>query len=302
MACLSRGFLLPGLRSVTAAPRSALPNLSASRAPFSTTILRFQKTAAESIARRAKPPAPSPKNNAPRAPAQQAAPSRYAFIKSLASKSTPTTLYEGPSHFWFYFGCWSSGLSIAAWSLTTGPGVMNQPEGVPRWVGLAFGASYMLLMAMGFYLISKTPNIVKTIRLIPNAVNTGQPQLEVTVKRMFPFLTPKVVVANIDNVSLKSRFSLPDAYVPHLKRLELQRQEEEKQKALQKFDMEHILTMPFRRLGRAFVGLFQGVRAAWTDMGMGFISVDGKAYKVDITQGFAHDGFRTLEKLVRIVG
>jgi hypothetical protein len=35
-------------------------------------------------------------------------------------------------------------------------------------------------------------------------------------------------------------------------------------------------------------------------MGYGMIKVDGKQYKVDVTKGFAHDGFRTLEKLVDI--
>ena len=95
------------------------------------------------------------------------APSRYAFIKSLATKQTPTLLYEAPSHFWFYFGCWTSGVSIVAWTALTGPSVVHQPEGVPQWVGITFGASYVLLGAMGFYLLSKTPNIVSSIRVLP---------------------------------------------------------------------------------------------------------------------------------------
>ena len=45
---------------------------------------------------------------------------------------------------------------------------------------------------------------------------------------------------------------------------------------------------------------FAGVRSAWTDMGFGVIKVDGKDYKVDVTKGFAHDGFRTLERVVTI--
>jgi len=46
--------------------------------------------------------------------------------------------------------------------------------------------------------------------------------------------------------------------------------------------------------------MFRGVRAAWTDMGFGVITVDGKDYKVDVTKGFAHDGFRTLERIVTV--
>lgn len=259
---------------------------------------------------------------APRAPPAKPSsstigPTRYAFIKSLATKPTPTILYEGPSHFWFYFGCWSSGLSILTWTVLTGPTVVDQPEGVPSWVGYVYGATYVLLGAMGFYLISKTPGIVHRIRIMPPAALTTKsvgakaadsaapaaatsPRMEVTVKRMLPFLSPKVITADLENVILKSRFSLPEEYVPQLKRLEAQRAEEARISAQFKFDKEHLLTMPFRKIGRGFLGFFQGVRAAWTDMGYGVIKVDGKAYKVDVTQGFAHDGFKTLERLVPI--
>lgn len=161
---------------------------------------------------------------------------------------------------------------------------------------------------MGLYLITKTPNIVGRIRVLPaqaaqiakSASGPSPLQMEVTVKRMLPLLNPKVITTNIDNISLKSRFSLPDQYVPELKRLEAERTAEAQQKALRKFDMEHLFTMPFRRMGRVLGNMFYGVKAAWTDMGYAIIEVDGKKYKVDVTQGFAHDGFRTLEKIVEI--
>lgn len=237
------------------------------------------------------------------------APSRYAFIKSLAAKQSPTIIYEAPPQFWFYFGCWTSGLSILAWTALTGPNSIHQPEGIPQWVGYVFGTSYVLLGAMGFFLISKTPNIVSTIRFMPypkaTATNravgsTAAPKLEFTIKRMLPIFQPKVFTAELENVKLKSRFSLPEEYLPQLRRLELQRAEEARQAELHKFDMNHLLTMPFRRIGRLFASFFRGVRAAWTDMGYKIIKVDGKEYKVDVSSGFAHDNFRTLERLVMI--
>lgn len=242
--------------------------------------------------------------------------SRYAFIKSLASKPTPTTLYEGPSHFWFYFGCWSSGLSILAWTALTAPSATRQPEGVAPWVGYTFGASYILLGSMGLYLITKTPNIVARIRVlpvvqaprlaptgavaavVPTTPATSSPlQMEVTVKRMLPLLSPKILTTPIENVTLTTRFSLPESLVPELQR---RAAAEKAAKAQRKFDMEHLMTMPFRQFGRALAAMFNGIKAAWTDMGYGVMRVDGKMYKVDVTKGFAHDGFRTLEKLVEI--
>lgn len=302
MASFSRGLLLPGLRPTFT--RAILPELPFFRSRLFTTSLPF-RAAPRAAKLPTKPPASSPKTPLPSAGLP---PSRYAFLKTLATKSTPTVLYEGPSHFWFYFGCWSSGLFILGWTAATGPSVMRQPDDVAQWVGVVFGVTYVLLVAMAYYLISKTPNIVNTIRLIPRqaagqSVRPGTtfpaPQMEVTIKRMLPFLQPKVVTTDLDKVVLETRLSLPDEFVPQLRRLERKREEEARQAELRKYDMDHIMTMPFRRAGRMFSGMFNGIRSAWTDMGFGVIKVDGKEYKVDVTRGFAHDGFRTLERILQ---
>ncbi|KAK7418815.1 hypothetical protein QQX98_003677 [Neonectria punicea] len=299
MATLARGLCLSGLRPL--APRA---EFAAVRSRFFTTSLRLR--AAQPAIKATRAPAAAPSRHIPNATtvASSVAPSRYAFIKNLATKPTPTILYEGPSHFWFYFGCWSSGITILSWTALTAPTAMTQPEGVPQWVGYVFGASYLLLGSMGLYLITKTPNIVGGIRVLPvhgsKLAGNSPLQMEITVKRMVPLLEPKVITTMLDKVTLTSRFSLPEQYVPELKRLEAQRAEETRRKALRKFDMEHLFTMPFRQVGRGFKGMFNGIKSAWTDMGYGVMKVDGKHYKVDVTKGFAHDGFRTLEKLVDI--
>ncbi|KAK0389251.1 hypothetical protein NLU13_2826 [Sarocladium strictum] len=228
----------------------------------------------------------------------------YAFVKSLAGKTTPTTLYEGPSHFWFYFGCWSSGITILSWTALTGPSLIANPGELPTWITVTYAASYVILCAMGFYLISRTHNLVSLIRVLPAQATAakGTPnalQMEVTVKSMVPFIKPRVIVTDAANATLRSRFSLPEDLVPALRRQALEK-EKEAQKEQHKFDMNHLMTMPFRKIGRAFRAMFNGVRGAWTDMGFGKMKIEGKEYKVDVTNGFAHDGFRTLEKLVPV--
>lgn len=302
MASFSRGLFLPGLRQ-SFSSRAILPELPVFKSRFFSTGTRLCAAAPKA------PKSPASRVPKPTLSKTGIAPSRYAFIKSLATKPTPTMLYEAPSHFWFYFGCWSSGLFLLGWTALTARTTMDQPEGVAPWVGYVFGFCYVLLVAMAFFLLSKTPNVVQTIRLVPrqaaasatgaSSTVNGQAQLEVTVKSMVPFMRSKVVTADLDKVAMQSRFSLPEEFVPELKRLELKRQQEEAKKALWKFDMEHILTMPFRRVGRVIRRIFVGMRSAWTDMGFGVIEVNGKAYKVDVTEGYAHDGFRTLEKLVQ---
>ncbi|KAM4060235.1 hypothetical protein HRG_002162 [Hirsutella rhossiliensis] len=309
MASLARRLLFPCGRQSFLRPR---PRLQAAVEPQATSATRFFTTSLRLRAAAPKSAKPLPRVSKAKAPAaspapaaaQQAttlAPSRYAFIKHLATKPTPTLLYEAPSHFWFYFGCWTSGLTLISWTVFTGPTVVNQPEGVPKWVGVVYGVAYVLLGCMGFYLISKTPNIVGSIRVLPAASGAASgPVLEVSVKRMMPLLAPKVMTASLDKVALKSRFSLPDEYVPELKRLEHQRTEKARRAELRRIDVANLLTMPFRRMGRGLVNMFRGVKAAWTDLGLGLIRVDGKEFKVDVMRGFSHDGFRTLERLVKI--
>lgn len=234
-------------------------------------------------------------------PAATLAPSRYAVLKQLVTKPTPTTLYEAPSHFWLYFGCWSAGLSLIAWTVLTASTVVNQPDGVPRWVCAVYGVSYVFLNSMGFYLIGKTANIVASIRMLPAAAGTGAvPRLEVRLKRMVPLLTPKTVSASLDKVALKSRFSMPEEHLSEMKRFELMRRYARRREAQRRHDMSHLLTLPLRRLLRGLAGLFYGTKSAWTDSGLRIIRVDGRQYRVDVTGGFAHDGFRTLERLVKI--
>ncbi|KAG5977464.1 hypothetical protein E4U56_007767 [Claviceps arundinis] len=323
MASFARGFSLLPCRHL--APRSVGPirffTSSLARlktppvAPSNVTASINLRTVSQRYLSSSKKPATA---------AAAAQVSRYAFIKRLATKQTPTVLYEAPSHFWFYFGCWSSGLVILAWAFLSGPFVIKQPEGIPQWVSVVYGTAYLFLCAMALITVFKTHNIVNTIRLLPpvsvgtstsNTAVSAAPaataaaaaaaaagmaplQLEITVKRMMPLLSPKTFTTSLDGVSLQSRFSIPSEYVPELKRLELRKQEEQRRKELHEYDIQHGMTMAFRRLGRALVSMFKGVRAAWTNMGFGHIKVDGKNYKVDVTDGYAHDEFRTLERLV----
>lgn len=231
-------------------------------------------------------------------------PSRYAFIKALATKPTPTLLYEAPSHFWFYFGCWSSAIFMLGWTAVTAAPVLHMPDGTAAWVSYPLIFAYVLFIAMAGYLISRTPNIVGSIRLVPRPgpARTGTsyppPQMEISVKRMVPFMRPKVLRADLEKVALQSRFSLPNEYVPELRRVERRREAEAAERALRRADMDRLLTMPFRRMGRSLAQIFGGMKSALTGSGFGEIKVDGKIYKVDVTRGYAHDRFKTLERVL----
>ena len=327
MASLTKGLFYPPIRPLIR-PQHILSQLSSSQLPsaqprlFTTSFLRLAVQPATKTSQTSKSSNPSPQTAGRAAPPSQ---SSYGLVKNLAAKPSPTTLYEGASPFWFYFGCWSTGLPILAWTALTNPGVIAQPLGTPDWITYVIDGAYVLLAGMGFTILYRTFNIVKSIRVIPEApkvttrpapvpapaatlpVATGRAtpgpaalKVEVTVHRTLPFLSPRVITTDLKNVSLKSRFSLPEAYAPGLRGGEQQRQAEARKRELAKFDKEHLLTMPFRKVGRGFAAMFNGVRAAWTDMGYGVIRVDGKEFKVNVVKGFAHDGFRTLERLVPV--
>ncbi|KAG9257310.1 uncharacterized protein F5Z01DRAFT_648446 [Emericellopsis atlantica] len=321
MASFCRGLFQPGLQPLFRPAQS----FSSPRSILLRDILKARPSA-RAYASKAKVPPQAPKSqpakSIPKAqPARTAAPppTSYGLLRTLAAKSKPTVLYEGPSHFWFRTACWTSGLTLIAWAALTGPSWwVPHLEGFAAWINWVYNISYILFAGMGFFLILKTRGIVSMIRLVPQtstqtvraapvgAATTGlpattasTPKLEVSVNNSLPFLKPKKIVTDIDKVSLKTRFSLPKEMVPELSRQHAL-EAEEKAKALKKYDMEHLFTMPFRKIGRGFSGFFRATRSAWTDMGYGVINVDGKQYRVNIERGFALDGFKTLERLVPV--
>ncbi|MBE3050081.1 hypothetical protein IMZ48_47790 [Candidatus Bathyarchaeota archaeon] len=247
-------------------------------------------------------------------PAKPAAPSRtpalpgtaYGYIKQLAQRGSPTTLYEAPSHAWMKFGSWSTALFSFAYGGYTMSFYFSPPPGLAWWVGPSYSIIGIAFATVGTVFLLRTSGIVKTVRALPEmkggAGMTPRLNLEVTVKSTLPFVKPAVLVVPCGDVALKSRIVAPMEFMSPLEKVERKKEEAVAKENKRKYEMAHLFTAPFRHAGRGARSAIRGTTQLFTGGGFGSLNVDGKSYRLDVTNAWMLDEGRALDRLVRVVG
>jgi hypothetical protein len=83
-------------------------------------------------------------------------------------------------------------------------------------------------------------------------------------------------------------------------KLMLKAWEEEKKKAERQYELDHIMTAPFRHAGRGMKTAIQGMTRALTKDGFANVSVGKGKYKIDAKSGWFLDDGRALDRLVHV--
>lgn len=295
------------------APRQAA-NLSLPRTFRSLAPLRAAKKPQKPILSGAKP---APKQ----APARNAAPARtapvaktttttgppttaYAYIKQLASRGAPTTLYEAPSHAWMKFGSWSTALFCFSYAGYTITFYTNPPAGLAWWVGPAYCAISVAFALVGTAFLLRTNGIVKSIRAIPAepASQLARVNLEVAVKSTLPLVKPRVMVMPVADVALKSRIVAPAEFLTRAEESDRRKEEARAKEEKRKYEMAHLFSAPFRHAARGARSAFRGAAQLFTGSGFGTLKVGGSTYRLDVTNAWMLDEGRALDRLVKVVG
>ncbi|KAL2111935.1 hypothetical protein VUR80DRAFT_9047 [Thermomyces stellatus] len=241
----------------------------------------------------------------PASPATVALPgTAYGYIKQLAQRGTPTTLYEAPSHTWMKLGSWSTSLfcfSYAGYTLTF---YLNPPPGLAWWVGPSYSVIAIAFALVGTTFLLRTNGIVKTIRALPEAGSQVAPRvnMEVTVKSTLPFVRPKVIVAPCTDVAMKSRIVADPEFLTPLEKVEKKKEEAREREARRKYEMAHLFSAPFRHAWRGAKSAARGMRQLFTGSGFGTLKVNGASYRLDVTNAWMLDDGRALDRLVKVVG
>ncbi|PKS10254.1 hypothetical protein jhhlp_002004 [Lomentospora prolificans] len=248
-----------------------------------------------------------------KAPLKNTNPSTYAFVKQLAQKSTPTVLYEAPSHAWMKLGSWMTAIfcfSYAGYNITI---YTSPPEGLSWWVGKSYSIIAIAMACMGTYWLLKSKNIIKTIRALPTAQQvaagaTGPRaavpplNLEITVKRMLPLMKPRVLVMPYTDATMVARIVAPAEYLTPIERVEKKRAEERERAEKRKYELSHIWSAPFRHLGRGTRSAWAGLKQSLTGSGFATLKANGDEFRLDISNAWMLDEGKALERLVRVVG
>ncbi|OIW33453.1 hypothetical protein CONLIGDRAFT_628349 [Coniochaeta ligniaria NRRL 30616] len=259
----------------------------------------------------AKPkPAPKPiPSTTTRAP-----PPSPAYAALLASKSTPTLLYEAPNQFWFTFSAFNAGafcLSYVAVQYYTI--FLNTPQGLAWWVPHGYAVICGFMAVIGFYWMRWPSRIVRSLSAVPIAPakgGNGSPaglQLEIATKRWVPFLPLK-----------KTRYNLEEVHVPApvaslvyaasgkaglerlspAEQLRLARIEEERKAKARQYEIDHIMTAPFRHFARGVKAAVRGMARALTREGFAKIRVKKSELKLDVKGGWFLDEGKALDRLI----
>ncbi|EPE03489.1 hypothetical protein F503_06662 [Ophiostoma piceae UAMH 11346] len=263
------------------------------------------------------------------------------YAEQLGLRSAPTLLYEAPSHTWYRFITISLGVTFITYSVLNYWDIyLNAPKDILWWVPYAFAGICAFMAAFGAYMFRGTHGIVRTIQAVPTAriqqlcgnsaasqaaaiiknagltPETAPIVLELKVGRMVPVLPPRKRYVLPGALTLPTRlasaglsesatgaFGAKPAAVASLKdRVLSRRAEEERKRTAREYEMNHLMTAPFRHAGQGASTAWKHVMRAFSHEGFmrATEQTTGKRHKIDITGGWALDNGRALDRLVTV--
>lgn len=233
------------------------------------------------------------------------------FAGILASKPHTTLLYQAPSHTGLFIACYGTSLFCLTYAgFTYLSYSVNTPPGLAWWVPIGFTGISLLMAIAGGWIIQTSRGIVRSITAIPRSLHVqagkgpfpSDLQIEIELKKMFPipsFIFPaRKIYLQPSELKLPRKLnpppqkSLTPAEIAHIKAYE----EAERKKAWE-YDQSHLMTSPFRHMSRGFYNAFRLMRTSLTREGFMKIEAKGEKVKLDISDGWALDGGRALDRL-----
>ncbi|KAI1191650.1 hypothetical protein F5B17DRAFT_381597 [Nemania serpens] len=239
----------------------------------------------------------------------QTLPSHFTYAQRLAMKSKPTILYEAAPQTGFLISSYGAAFfCLGAAGINSWFSVFNLPPGISSWVPVGFGVVSFLFAALGTVFALRPSSIIRSIKLLPNSAlqqAPGSPQqpvrLEVVARRISPIPLPskRIQVAPEQVVLVNRMQQRPVVLSPEqlaAKKLEeVRRRKEQRQ-----YELDHLMTAPFRDAGRASSTIFGNIRRGLTGEGFTPVFINGMKYKMDVEGGYALENGQVLDRIVQI--
>lgn len=242
----------------------------------------------------------------------------------LASKTYPTVLYEAPSHLWLRTSCFGAGVFCISYTVVQYWTIyLHPPPGLSWWVPHAYGLVCMFMAGMGVWFTTGASGIVRRVQALPatakavgkaaaaaqapGGVVARPPPLmiEVSTSRAIPFVPDKRVRVAPGEITLpfrvaglmaewRAKRSPPSA----MEQVRAKRRDEALRAEKRKYEMDHLMTAPFRHAGSAVAAMWAGVKRGLSREGFAKIKVKGVQYKFDVTGGWALDDGKAIDRVV----
>ncbi|KAJ1335308.1 hypothetical protein MN608_02044 [Microdochium nivale] len=247
------------------------------------------------------------------------------YAQTLARKPAPTTLYEGASQRMFLASSYAAGFTLfGGAAINSVVNVYDLPEGVPSLVAYPFGFVSLVMAVLGARFAMTPSGIVRSIKVLPSSsssasgpapaarlkggatagapTTSARPQIEVMVRRTTPIpgLPLQRIVCEPHEIVMKARmYNRPTPSASRSREEEAADEAARKQAELE-YERAHVMTAPFRHAWWAARTVFLTIRQGITGEGFAPVEVKGVKYKLDITDGYALDEGRALDRIVQI--
>ncbi len=256
------------------------------------------------------PKKPAPLNRIPtaaspivRAPAKYQTPQtkQETFVSSLAKRSSPTLLYQAPSHTAYVLATYAFSIyafSYSGYNFYTA--CLYPTTDLEIWVSYSMGVVCFMMACLGAWIFLGSFRLIRSITAIPVHSSSQALSLRVESRRTIslPFVKPHVFSVAPSDLFISSRLAHASAKNSSLAEEEALRREKE---ALIR-DRTRIMTAPFRQMGRAIWKALTYLSRIFTRQGFFKVLIRGKAghWQLDSQGGWALEDGKALDKLVRV--
>ncbi|KAI1812141.1 hypothetical protein GGS20DRAFT_559406 [Poronia punctata] len=235
----------------------------------------------------AKPPTPTP---------------HFTFAQQLAMRGKPTLLYEAAPQTTFLISSYgAAAFCFGSAVINSWLNVSNLPEGISQWVGVGFGVISIIFAALGTVFALRPTSIIRSITMLPSAGPGQRAMLEIVVRRQLPLPLPTTKMRVLpDQVVMMNRMRHRAVILSQEEMMARKLEEAKRRREEREYEMEHLMTAPFRDARKASSSLFDNIRRGLTGEGFAPVFIKGIRYKLDIDGGYALDEGQVLDRIVRI--
>ncbi|KAI1115923.1 hypothetical protein F5Y14DRAFT_408622 [Nemania sp. NC0429] len=230
------------------------------------------------------------------------------YARRLAMKSRPTLLYEAPPQTAFLISSYAAGLfCFGGAAINSWFNVFNLPPGISPWVAVGFGVVSFIFAALGTTFALRPSSIIRSIKLLPNAAPQQAPgspiqpvKLEVVARRVSIVPLPlKRMQVTPEQVAIVNRMQNLPIVLTREQLAAKQREDARRKKEERQYELDHLMTAPFRDAGRASSSLLANIRRGLTNEGFAPVYIDGIQYKLDVEGGYSLENGKVLDRIVR---
>ncbi|KAI1426075.1 hypothetical protein F5Y12DRAFT_713521 [Xylaria sp. FL1777] len=236
--------------------------------------------------------------------------SKLSYAQRLAMKPNPTTLYEAAPQTGFLISSYGAAFfCMGSAAVNSWFNVFNLPPGISSWVPMGFGVISFMFATLGTLFALRPTSIIRSIVLLPYPASQRQGTeppsqsvtLEVTARRIAPIPLPaKRFQVKPEQIVLVNRLRPHVVVLSEEQRAARKQENEIRRKQEREYELNHLMTAPFRDAKRASSTLFGNIRRGLTGEGFEPVFINGTQYKLDTEGGYVFENGQVLDRIVKI--